>query len=197
LESLKSDIFFIEIGANDGIEGDPIYPFVKKYKWSGVYIEPQKMIFEKLKNNFSNHSNLFFENIAITKNEEEVVLYIPDKKGEINYSLFASLSLESGEMPWFNKSQITEERVQGKPFNYLIEKYRLKEKKFVFLLIDVEGQEKQIFDTINFENYKPNAILYEHDHLKYSEDRQLKMMLQKHGYKIYIAKYDTLAVLYA
>jgi FkbM family methyltransferase len=195
LSSLSSDTFFIEIGANDGIEADPIYPFVKKNNWSGVYIEPQKKVFEKLKNNFSSHSNVFFENIAITENDEEVTLYIPNTEGNINYSLFASLSPKSGEMSWFEKSQIIEEKVSGKPFKYLVEKYDLQSKNYVFLLIDVEGQEKQIFNSIDFEFYKPNAILYEHDHLKYSEDRNIKNMLQDKGYKIYHAKYDSLAVL--
>jgi FkbM family methyltransferase len=195
LASLSGDTFFIEIGANDGIEADPIYPFVKKNNWSGVYIEPQKKVFEKLKHNFSGHSNVFFENIAITENEEVVTLYIPIAEGKINYSLFASLSPKSGEMSWFERSQIVEEKVPGKPFKYLVDKYELYQKKYVFLLIDVEGQEKQIFNSIDFEFYKPNAILYEHDHLKYSEDRDIKRMLQEKGYKIYHAKYDSLAVL--
>ena len=67
VKKLPEDVFFVEIGANDGIDFDPIYQAVIKKKWSGVYIEPQKSVFLKLQSNFQGRENIFFENIAITK----------------------------------------------------------------------------------------------------------------------------------
>ncbi|MFM7683833.1 MAG: hypothetical protein ACKO7P_13995, partial [Bacteroidota bacterium] len=65
VDKLPEDVFFVEIGANDGVDFDPIYQAVIKKKWSGVYIEPQKSVFMKLQSNFLGCENIYFENIAI------------------------------------------------------------------------------------------------------------------------------------
>ena len=37
----KKEIFFIQIGANDGKSTDPLYRFVTELGWSGILVEPQ------------------------------------------------------------------------------------------------------------------------------------------------------------
>ena len=37
---------FVQIGANDGVTGDPIRRFILEFGWSGVLVEPQLEIFE-------------------------------------------------------------------------------------------------------------------------------------------------------
>ena len=37
----------VQIGANDGINNDPIHKFIKRDHWQGVLLEPQKYVFEK------------------------------------------------------------------------------------------------------------------------------------------------------
>jgi hypothetical protein len=55
--------------------GDPIYKFIRRDNWSGILIEPQKTIFERLLNNYKKQNNLFFENVAIDSTEGEKSLY--------------------------------------------------------------------------------------------------------------------------
>lgn len=43
---------FVHIGANDGKTGDPIWKYVKRDKWRGVFVEPISSMFEKLKKNY-------------------------------------------------------------------------------------------------------------------------------------------------
>lgn len=189
----RENVFFVEIGANDGIDADPIYPYVKKYNWGGVYIEPQKKVFDKLVANFKGRGNLFFENIAITEKEMDVELFVPKANGDINSSLMASLSTTGGNIPFFN--DVEKETVKGLPFSYIVDKYSLKEKEPVFLLIDVEGYEKTIIFSIDFDSYKPRYIFFEHDHLTHNTHRIINHYLTEKGYKIYLLKYDTLACL--
>lgn len=40
LEERLDNVFFIQVGANDGKSFDPIYDAVKTYGWSGVVMEP-------------------------------------------------------------------------------------------------------------------------------------------------------------
>ncbi len=59
------NIFVIQIGANDGKTWDPIYEFIMRYRWSGILVEPQKQVFEKLKETHKNNRNIICENLAI------------------------------------------------------------------------------------------------------------------------------------
>ena len=43
------NFFFVQVGANDGVNHDPIFHHVRKYNWKGLLIEPIPDIFEKLK----------------------------------------------------------------------------------------------------------------------------------------------------
>ena len=62
----QSDVFFIQIGSNDGKTGDPLYPLVNKYsKYRGLFVEPVPYLFERLVDNYSFRKNLLFENAAI------------------------------------------------------------------------------------------------------------------------------------
>lgn len=192
----KENVFFIEIGANDGIEGDPIYRYVLQYNLSGIYIEPQKKVFEKLVQNFHKQSNIYFENIAISSKEGEIELFIPKDNGKLSSaitSLMASTSLDKGNLGFFENYEI--EKVKAKTFKYLIEKYDLTKKGEIFLLIDVEGNEKDIIYSIDFNSCKPKYIYFEHIHLTYDTHANINKYLQSLGYKIYFSKQDTLASL--
>jgi len=61
----QKGFFFVEIGAHDGISGDPIHRHIIKYKWKGILIEPVKYLFDKLVAYYKRQNNLIFENVAI------------------------------------------------------------------------------------------------------------------------------------
>ena len=69
------NFFFIQIGANDGVMSDPLNKFVRKFKWKGILIEPQKKEFIKLKKNYNDCDGLIFENLAISDKEGNIDLY--------------------------------------------------------------------------------------------------------------------------
>lgn len=62
----KDSFYFLQVGANDGKTNDPLYPYVTKYGLSGCLVEPQKDVFEILKETYSGNQNLIFENVAIS-----------------------------------------------------------------------------------------------------------------------------------
>ncbi len=192
----KDNIFFIEIGANDGIENDLIYDFVIKYNWSGIYIEPQKEVFKKLIQNFEGKNNLYFENIAIVNSEEkDLTLFVPKDSSIKNFTGIASISRQGGVLNRFSDNDLDKEIVKAKPFTYLIEKYNLENKKNLFVIIDVEGLEKNIIYSIDFNRVQPKYLMFEHAHLTYDSHREINGYLSNLGYKIYLDKFDTFAYL--
>lgn len=79
----KEDLFFVQIGANDGKSGDPLYEFIINNNWKGILIEPMPDVFEQLKENFSFASGrLIFENSAISDTGGEFTIYYIDNSGK-------------------------------------------------------------------------------------------------------------------
>jgi FkbM family methyltransferase len=188
--------FFIQIGANDGIHSDPIYKYVKKYKWSGILIEPQKKYFLQLKENYKDMPQLKFENIAIGIKNEKMNLYkVAENEQEAHWhNAVSSLDCNRGVLAWMQyEKTIVTERVEVMTFANLIDKYDIN--KIDLLQIDVEGLEHKIIRSDHFFKIKPRIIHYEHRHLSYAEQEDCISVLQSNNYKIYLEKHDTTAVL--
>ena len=50
---LHPEFTFVNIGANDGVNSDPVWPFATKHGWRGVCVEPAPAVFELLQANYS------------------------------------------------------------------------------------------------------------------------------------------------
>ena len=46
MERQGTRLNFVQIGANDGSYGDPLRPYVLRYPWHGILVEPQPDVFE-------------------------------------------------------------------------------------------------------------------------------------------------------
>ena len=80
----SGEFFVIQVGANDGVHADPINKYIINFNWSGVLIEPQPEIFERLKENYKTKKNIFFENSAVTDKSGYGDMYkrlSPEKSG--------------------------------------------------------------------------------------------------------------------
>ena len=64
---LRPDFFFVNVGANDGVTGDPIYPFIKRYGWQGIAVEPAPPVCERLRANYADLPGVIVEQAAITR----------------------------------------------------------------------------------------------------------------------------------
>ena len=71
----KKEIFFVQLGANDGVTADPLYKFVNEYAWRGVLLEPLPDVFETLKKNYRQSDRLKFLNAAISNEDGFRTLY--------------------------------------------------------------------------------------------------------------------------
>lgn len=176
----RGDIFFIQIGANNGISFDPIYNLVKKYKWSGILIEPGEVAFEELLKNYEGHNNLTFVKAAISDY---------DGKGK----LFCGTTT-----PHFTLSKLkaehmfdvvpTEVEVDMMSPRTIVEKYDVK--KLDLLQIDVEGHDFTIIKAFPFDIVKPRIIRFEYINLFYDNTNaeESEIYLKKLGYTCYSVK---------
>ena len=62
---LEQGDFFVNLGANDGITNDPIYDFIEPFQMKGIAVEPVRVTYEKLCENYSIFPNVKLERAAI------------------------------------------------------------------------------------------------------------------------------------
>jgi hypothetical protein len=71
----NKDLFFIQIGANDGVRCDDIYRFVTKNQLKGIVVEPLKDLFCDLEENYKRHPQIKKVNAAISNKTSRQVIY--------------------------------------------------------------------------------------------------------------------------
>ena len=129
--------FYIECGANDGVNQSNTWYFEKTLGWKGLLIEPVEEVFDELKKNRSKR-NFFFKKALrpFSYKYKNVFLKINPKD---------SLSTRSTTDDIDSRVQI---KVQSSNLNFLLDK--IKAPKIIdFFSLDVEGDEFQVLKGIN------------------------------------------------
>jgi len=205
----KEKIFFIQIGANDGIIFDHLYKYARKDKWEGILIEPVIETYLDLKKNYSGSKNLNFLNLAISnKNEDKEIYYIPKskiKENNLNISLKGCSTFHKNrqgdssiKMRVFeNIEHLKTQNVKCITSEKLIKENKIE--KIDLLQIDAEGHEHIIITSFPFNKVKPSVVIFETNRRKkVFSDKQLTEMfdtLKENGYSIIELDQDTIAYL--
>jgi FkbM family methyltransferase len=193
------NFFFIQIGAYDGRKDDPIYELVRRNRWSGILIEPQPDIFERLKQNYAGFSGLAFEQAAIVAEGTSWPLYkLKDEYAHLFHADHRTLSSFRPELiirhlsePMDVESALQKVDAPRLSFSALLKKHDVT--KIDLLQIDVEGYDFQIIKSIDFEQISPRIIRFEHANLRAIEKAQCVDFLIAKDYKLLIGAYDATA----
>lgn len=77
----RGPLEFVQVGANDGKTGDPIYSLVQQYGGRALLIEPQSWLIEELRGNYRSFSGeLVIENKAVSNEPGSLPFYILKRK---------------------------------------------------------------------------------------------------------------------
>lgn len=200
----KASLFFVQVGSNDGKQGDPLHKLIKSNtNWRGIFIEPVKFVFDRLVKNYHNNERFIFENVAIGEKEGKTKFYYLDEKAETEIK---------GGLPWWHdqlgsfdkdhiqkhfdfdiQSYIVEEEIDCLRLDHILERHGVSE--LDLLHIDTEGFDYNVLSQVNFEKYRPKCILFEIHHLSESQEQKSEKLLEKFGYKLERYGVDVLAVL--
>ncbi|MCU0550366.1 MAG: FkbM family methyltransferase [Leptolyngbya sp. Prado105] len=197
--SQKTQIFFVQVGSNDGINGDPIYHYIVQWNWSGVKVEPVQYIFKSLESNFRDFANIVLENSAIAeKNNAQIFYYLKqDQDAPDWYSQLGSFSLPTilkhGQWIPDLQDRLIKTEVNCLTFDQLCYKHKIQSIDVIH--IDTEGYDFEIIKLIDFEKYCPAIVLYEHKHLSETDQNLCREYLERFGYQLISTPRDTLAAL--
>ena len=139
--------YFIECGANDGVDQSNTWYFEKILNWSGILIEPLNKQFQELKKNRSKKNKFF--NLALCSSETENILLIEDNDLASKSSVHNSKRVKSN-IKSVNSTTLTKILDEVSAPN-LVD----------FFSLDVEGFEDQVIKGINFDKYNFKYFLIE------------------------------------
>ena len=143
--------FYIDCGANDGINQSTTWYFEKYLNWNGILIEPIPNVFNELKKNRSK-SNYFY-NTALTdfNYNSKTIKFNLNKEDTLTGSIFSNNQ--------FLKN-IQTIKVKATTLDQIIKKDK-SDKLIDLFSLDVEGYEFEVLNGINFDNIKFKFLLIE------------------------------------
>ena len=163
----KNNLYFIDIGANDGKKLSNTFLLEKKYNWGGICSEPLPKAFEQL----IKCRNVICDNNAVFS--------------ESDLSLeFSECNLLSGITKFIDRHKHAKKGnkiiVNTITLQNLLDNYNAP-KTIHYLSLDTEGTELEILNSVDFSTYTFLYINLEHN---YIEPRRTKMkkLLLNNGY---------------
>lgn len=189
-----NNLFFVIVGAMDGLKHDNLVPYLTKNKLDGLFIEPMPDIFKSLKDNYKNYEGkVLFENCAISNLNGEVSMFtVPVDKIGTTYPEWtdgcSTLYPERGPIKNF---ELNEVKVVSSDLKSVLSKHKIQQ--YDIIQIDAEGADYEIFDSIDLVVDKPKFIAIEIMHLSKEEVDNIKNKLKTNGYRFEILV-DLLAV---
>lgn len=190
--------FFLQIGAFNGVDGDPLYPYTSRGLLRGCLVEPQADAFEQLRLNYANHPQVILKHAAIGAQSGAATLFRirPGTAGPSWLHQIASFHREvvlshSEHIPNIEQAIITE-TVSTVTFDEIIAELGTEPE---IVVIDTEGHDFEVIKLMNVAVHRPSILLYEHKHLSPKEHDESIRLLANAGYRLAIVKQDTLAYL--
>jgi FkbM family methyltransferase len=135
--------FFIECGANDGVDQSNTWYFEKFKNWHGILIEGHPETYKELKKNRSK-KNILINKFLVSKNYTSKTINIS------NNDLLSKISTSKGESVSTQAMTLTE-----------ILKKNNSPKLIDLFSLDVEGYEFEVLKGIDFNSYKFKYFLIE------------------------------------
>lgn len=197
LAERRKNLFFIQIGSNDGLNGDPIHQLIRDFRWKGIMVEPLPEICARLKSNYQGIPGLTFENSAISAKIGKTPFYTLSEvnghnSSQVSSLLFEVIAKQKLVMPDFAE-RFEVRYVNSIAVTELLAKHAVA--KIDLLHIDAEGYDFEILKMFDFRETKPSVILFESEHLSAEDYRECLVYLRGAGYRIFFRDgHDTIAL---
>ena len=195
--STHEQFYFVQIGANNGIRSDHLYPLVRSYHLRGLLVEPLPDQFEELRRNYAAEPQVRFENCAIANEEGERSLYRFRRAAAVPDWAYGMASFDKRHLTKFQDTAVLDRYVEVVPvptmtFASLMAKHGM---GHVSLLhIDTEGHDYEILKMVFAAGCFPPIINFEHQHLRGADLVACKQTLVEHQYRYVNYGRDTLAL---
>ena len=189
---------FLLIGANDGVIDDHLCGFIRRRKWTGAAVEPLLQYFHELEKQFRS-SGVSCINIAIHSTETSMKFwYLADDPkhplppyskgvGSFNPQHVAAIASEVGNNP-----DIKSINVPCMTVSDVLQRSGMDNVNVI--IIDAEGYDAEIVNSLNLTPKTLHTIVFEHKHLPPKDLDAVVTLLNGEGVLIECDKFDVLAI---
>ena len=175
----KRDGFFVELGANDGVQGSDTLFFEKYRGWTGLCIEPREHAFIALAKN----RKCICENVCVGDNCDEGIPFWECKgygkgcSGIISYYPPALLS----RVEHYEKSHGSSHKIRFLPTVTIMDLFRKhKVTKVDYFSLDINGGELKILKSIDFDKVDIDIFSIENE---YGDFELIRKFMADIGYE--------------
>jgi FkbM family methyltransferase len=188
----KTAPFFVKIGANDGVTGDPCSDLlISCQAWRGILIEPVPYCCDRLRENFSDSSRFRVVESAIDTQCGTRDMHFVSATAR---AVLPDLPIWYDQLGTFDPQHI--EKHFGQRIKPFIEKktvsvrtyadimMEMEVSNYALLHVDTEGYDFEILKMALSYPLLPSIIFIEHAHLSSGDRAAMLAALRKHGYDV-------------
>jgi FkbM family methyltransferase len=184
------DAVFLQIGANDGLTGDPLHHLITcpTVNWRGVMVEPVVHLFAQVSQRYANNSAIQLEQAAIGEADGTADIYRLNTVSEDSLWLDQVPSLDretlhrTAAQLGASADRIIAEKVPCLRVDTLLQGHGIK--RLDLLVIDTEGWDWKILRQFDLNLLRPKLILYEHQHLSEEDRKSAQQFLRLYDYDL-------------
>ncbi|MGA2270723.1 MAG: FkbM family methyltransferase [Bryobacteraceae bacterium] len=193
---------FIQIGANDGCRADPLAPFIERYAWTGLMIEPLSANFAELRRRHGTNPRLRLLQAAVDLAAGRRLIYdlvpgeaaVPDWAHGLG-SFSQQHVLNAARSLGLPDSTVQPEEVETISWQRVWLEFG--SRTCDLLVLDTEGYDMALLHAAGLGEHRPHLILFEHACNAMAERIEFYRELLELGYELATDGPDTTAWLKA
>jgi FkbM family methyltransferase len=171
--NFKKKGFYVDFGATNGLEKSNTHILEKKYKWTGILVEPAKLWHQEL---YKNRKTII-DTRCVWKKSNIFINF-----NEVNISPELSTIDSCGSLDGYNKIRRNFKQYPVKTVSLVDLLHEYKAPKIIdYLSIDTEGSEYEILKSFDFSKFEFRVITCEHNFTK--NTKKLRKLLENNGYR--------------
>lgn len=203
--------FVVQVGACDGVSFDPVREVILERKLHGLLIEPLSDLLALCRQNYRNANNyqLLYSNLAVAgrsgplqlrrvplaklrgPNDCAIGLATARHHNLLTPEIAQAHNLPPEEQAWL-QSVVETVQVTAFPLNMILTGYGVKQVDV--LVVDVEGMEREVIESLDLSQNRPAVMLIEHATLSQTDRAALCRLIQDHAYAVSEMGCDWLAI---
>ena len=202
LSSSHPDLQFVQVGANDGKMMDPIRSTILRTNWRGWVLEPVPDLFQSLKKNYACvGSRVVPVNVALSDSDGHADFYhlsadagmpaLPEWAAGLGSFRRDVIVSHSERLPDIER-YIRHVQVPCVTWKTLC--CDLDIQTVDLLVVDVEGYDYEVVRQLDYSDFRPFVVVYEHHHFDAATDADCTALLAGHGYSLFREGLDTWAI---
>lgn len=195
------DATFVQIGAHDGTQLDPLREAVLGAQWRGIMVEPVPYVFARLDARYRSNPRVMLENVAIAEaNGLRPFHHLAEApRGDQVWKWYDALGSFDRDVVLSHRdlvedidARLVTVDVSCVTFERLCVRRGLERVDLV--QIDTEGHDRAVLELIDLERYGTDVVIFEHLHLDRADRDACAERLVAAGFEQLSDGMDTIAV---